>query len=112
MPITISFYNPPDTSASEVLVQIVGTSLQGYTSDSIPLIQAAVAAFINSLEIGGTVYTSQLYAPALGVAPGTFVISSLEIKFTGGSYGVTPLVPAFNAQANCNPSTDVSVTIT
>lgn len=113
MPITIDFYSPPDQA--EVLVQIIGTQLIGWSSDFVADIQDAVAAFINGLAIGGVIYPAQLYAPAFlnGIPEGqTYNITSLEIKFTGGSFGTSPLTPAFNAVPFCVAASDVSVTIT
>lgn len=114
MPVSIQFYNPPDTTASEVLVQIDITTLSGWDSSSITTIKQAVADFINALKIGGTVYPSALYSPALLTGTdtnGTFQINSLEIKFIGDpDYDTVPITPAFNARANCDASTDVTVT--
>ena len=116
LPITIAFYNPPDTTDSEVAVEITVKALSGWSSNYISQIQAAVAAYINSLAIGATVYPSALYGPALltgTAAAGTFQITNLEIMFVvGGSFATTPLTPAFNAIANCDVSTDVTVTVT
>jgi uncharacterized phage protein gp47/JayE len=113
MPINIQFYNPPDTTDSEVAVQIEVDPLANWSVGTIPLIQAAVSAFINSLGIGGTIYPSALYSPALLTGTpqfGTFQIASLQIKFVvGGTFDIVPLTPEFNAQPNCSTA-DVTVT--
>jgi hypothetical protein len=114
LPITIAFYNPPDMSASEVEVAITIQPLAGWTTDSEPLIQAAVAAYINGLGIGNALYAGALFAPALLTgtsAFGTFQITQMKIAFGSATKSFQTLTPAFNAICNCNASTDVSITV-
>lgn len=109
-PNDIKFSRP---TIKNVAVEVSITAFQGYTTGYDTLIKQAVADLINSLKIGEDVYLSKLYVPANlpGTVQGTtFNIVTLKIKFTGGVFGTSNLVIAFNEAAACNVS-DISVVV-
>jgi uncharacterized phage protein gp47/JayE len=90
-PLPISFISPP--AYVPVFVTLNVHLLAGGTSATIAAIQAAVVAYLNSLEIGETIVFSELYGAALNArsnpdAP-TFSIRSI---FSGLSTGPTGTV--------------------
>lgn len=114
MPLAIS-YQP--AVAATIGVQIVITPNANYSSNFIPLIQAAVAAVINATLIGGGVSEAVLYttlfAPAYlnGAVQGTsYTVISIELNKNGGSFSAGNVALDFDEEAVCNPSTDISVT--
>jgi uncharacterized phage protein gp47/JayE len=109
MPITINFFRPITATISVVVT--VGT-LAGWSSDFIPLIQAAVAAYLNALPIGATVFQSQLFSQAylLGLPAGaTYNITSITIQKNSGSPVTTSIPLAFDENPVCVAGTNVTV---
>lgn len=91
VPITISFFRP---DVDPIAVQITLTPLNGWVSSNQDIIAQAVAAYISSLPIGGTIVLTQViviaYVPNSSAA-GTFNLDGVElaeratgtIQFTG-----------------------------
>jgi len=79
VPITINFFRP---TLAPIAVQVTVTPLGGWVSSNEDIIAAAVAAYISSLPIGGTIVITQIivvaYVPG-STAAGTFNIESVEI---------------------------------
>jgi uncharacterized phage protein gp47/JayE len=108
IPVTINFDRPTDQAMS---VAIVFKALTGYTSTIGAAAQAEVAAYINSVAIGGglaaAVEWDACIAAAKSVAgASTFKIVSLTLS--GPSGAGTPDVPlAFNQAATCTANSVV-----
>lgn len=106
----ISFYRP---TYDQITCAISLKALTGYTSATGAAIQAAVAAYINSVAIGGAPSGMVEWDSALAAAKGvpgsnTFRITSLALSGPGGAG--TPDVPLlFN---HAGQATSASVTIT
>lgn len=99
-----------------IYVSITLKALPNFVSTTVPVIQAAMAAFLNGLPIGNEVYYSQLYSAAQLDSQGlgaTYYITALTVG-TSPSPGGTVNVPiAFNAVASVpSPTTDVVITVT
>lgn len=93
IPYTIKYFALAQTAIT-VVVNI--KALAGYSSTSVALIQAAVAAYLNGLSIGAPVQFTRLYAPAYSVSPTTYEVLSMTVN--GGTADVT--IP-FNSEAYC-----------
>jgi uncharacterized phage protein gp47/JayE len=109
MPITIHFFRP---ATAEISVVIDIGTLAGWSTDFIPLIQASVAAYLNSLAIGQTVFNSQLFSQAYlpgNPAGSTFNIASITIAKNGGSPVSTSIALDFDENPVCIAATDVTV---
>lgn len=102
---------------AEIQVTVSGAAGTGWSTDFIPLIQAAVAAAINALPIGSEIFYSTLFVPAYLIgtpAYGTYSITSITIGIDSGMESTTPIVldTGLNAQNPvCDPDTDVTVSI-
>ncbi len=118
VPINISFFRP---SSAVISVQVTLTPLSAWTSGNETIIADAIAAYINTeIAIGGNpldtsgdkgVSYSQLFAVAYvpgTQAAGSFIIESIELKKNSGSFAVADVDLAFDEQAVCDPSTNVS----
>lgn len=111
IPITIKF---DVLTLTLVYVSITIKALPNFVSTTVPVIQAAVAAFLNALPIGKEVYYSQLYPAAQLDAQGlgsTFYITSLTVGTAPSPVGTSNVPIAFNAVASCTIA-DVVVTTT
>lgn len=75
VPITINFFRP---TLAAIAVQVTLTPLSSWISSNESLISAAIAAYINSIPIGGAVILTQLYAVAY--VPGTTAAGSFNIE--------------------------------
>jgi hypothetical protein len=76
----------------------------GYTTAVGALISAAVAAFINALAPGASVYFGRLYTPAnLSAADGgnTYTIESILLSANSSSPAQADIAIAYNQQATC-----------
>ena len=107
----IQFFRPTTATIS---VEITATALTNYTTSYATLIKEAVAASLNSLDIGDDVLITKLYVPANlpgTEAGGTFDITQIRIKKNSGSYQTTNIVLAFNEIAICDVS-NVTVNVT
>lgn len=112
MPVSIS-YQP--SIATTIGVEIVLTTLQGWTTDYIPLIQDAVAAVISATPIGGgpaqAVLLNSLFAPIYNACPvGVLEVTSIELNINGGGFSAANADLEYDWQAQCSPTTNVSVT--
>ena len=116
VPNAIQFVNAVQTT---IWVAITYSALNGWSSTTtIPLIQNAVAQYLNALPIGAEIFASNLYAPALLLGTpqaGTFVISNIVIGKTdmpsSSSIDLDQGVANAGAEyAYCVAGTNVSVT--
>lgn len=106
----IRFYRPTEDTAH---VKINLTALAGYNTSIGQAIQQAVADYINSLAIGGTIYLWRLAVPAnLGGDSRslTFDINSILIGMNAGTPAAADIVLPFNHVAMCDPA-DVELTV-
>jgi uncharacterized phage protein gp47/JayE len=106
----INFFVPVET-AIKVSVSLVAGD--GYTTAVADLIKAAVAAYINSNEIGEDVVVTRLYGPALlnGKLPESesYKITLLQAALApSGTLATADIVIPFNAKAVCSVA-DVSI---
>lgn len=122
MPIVISFTDVALVSpGADIQVWIQYTPVNSgpnvFSSDYIPLIQAAVAAVINGAGIGalktnGQINFTTLFAPAYlnGTPEGqSYVILALTIALNGGGYAASNIDIAYNQKPLCDPSVDITV---
>jgi len=112
MPLNIKFERPTIVTIG---VKITIAVDQFWSNDFIPLIEAAVAAQINSLEIGETVLITKLFAPAYLIGTpegGTYDIIELEIKKNADPYDVINIPLDFDEYAFCDADVDVTVIVT
>jgi len=96
---SINFFRPtlvPITVAITIAPKI------GYTTATGSLIAQSLVAFLNNLEIGGSVYLTQLYTAAYvsGSASNTYNVVSLQIS-RAGPPAIGDIVLAFNEAASC-----------
>jgi uncharacterized phage protein gp47/JayE len=123
MPIDI-YYSIAVTAEIQVVVTL--TPLPGWSSNFSPLIQEAVAAYINALPIGSALLFNQLFVPAylFGTsAAGTFTITAITTGLNGGGQSTDPITLQVGMQGSgptqgaqnpvCNGATggDVLVTV-
>jgi uncharacterized phage protein gp47/JayE len=98
--------------AIDIEVEMEIDPMVGYSASILPFIKAAIADFINALEIGESLVFSKLYVPAnlsnsaLGE---TYNITSLEIKKTGGVFGSSDIAIDFDEAAEID---EANITIT
>jgi uncharacterized phage protein gp47/JayE len=112
VPNTIKFFRPTPATIS---VEVSLTARAGYLSTTAEQIQAAVAAYVNSLEIGDDIFITKLFVPAnLSNLPvgDTFNVTQIRIKKNAGSFGTSNIVLAFNELAESDPATNVTVIAT
>ena len=76
IPNVINFYRP---TIATIKVSINITALTGYLSSYAYEIKTAVAAYINSLDIGDDVYITKIYKPAITSNSATYDITSIKI---------------------------------
>lgn len=111
IPNTINFYRP---TLVRVLVAIEIHNLPGYSSGYAADIAAAVAAYINNLQIGQDVLFTKLYTPAnlpnLPAEGATFDINSIEISVYPASPAAANITIAFNELATCDVA-DIDITV-
>lgn len=101
VPNVINFYRP---TAATVSVEVSLTARTGYLSTTADAIKAAVANYVQGLEIGDDIYISKLYVPANlanTTAQDTFDVTQIRIKKNAGSWVTTNLTLAFNEIADC-----------
>jgi hypothetical protein len=105
----INFFRP---TIETITVVIHRTPLANYAAKYDTDIANAVAAAINALPINGTVYLSKLYSAANlpGLPEGdTFNITAIDICIVGGTPAASDIAIAFNQQAACVASVNVTV---
>lgn len=101
MPITINFF---ELTLVPIYVSVTVTPLTGFVSTTEADIQNAVAAFINGLAIGETVYYNWIngVAQQITLPEGqTYKITALTTGIAPTPVGTTDIVIAFNAAATC-----------
>ncbi len=104
-------------TTAQIQVTVTGVRNAGYSTDFVPLIEAAVAATINALPIGAEIFYTSLFVPAYLVgtpAYGTFSVTGITIGKNGGGQSASNISLATGINAEnpvCDPSTDVTVSI-
>lgn len=97
---SISFIRPTYYAA---YVSISVHPLTGYTSATATAIQAAVAAYLNSLQIGQSIVVSELYGAALSVRPNPqlplFSIRALTVGASPSPSGTSDIALAYTQVA-------------
>lgn len=113
VPNVIKFYRP---TVATIGVEVSLTARAGYLSTTAALIQAAVANYIEGLEIGDDVFITKLFVPANllndPALADTFNVTQIRIKKNAGSFGTSNITLAFNEIADCDPATNVTVIVT
>lgn len=107
---TIRYFVP---TAVPISVGITVHALTGYTSAIGVQIQQAVAAYINALPIGQSVFLTRLYVPAQlsgGSGSGAYEVTVLQISAKPAALGNADVTVAFNQNATCAVS-DVVLTV-
>lgn len=108
----IKFFRP---TVATISVEVSLTARAGYLSTTADTIKAAVAEYLNALEIGDDIYITKLFVPAnLSNLPvgETFDVTQIRIKKNAGSFQTTNMVLAFNELAECDAATNVTVIAT
>lgn len=111
-PHTISFSR---SSPVPVYVAITLKVLTGYTTQVGNDIKAAIAAYINSLDIGDDLLLSRVYSPAnLGVVSGGesryYDISSLQVGRSAADVAPANIVTAYNEAVTCSVN-NITITV-
>ena len=105
---------------AEIQVEVFITPGVGWSTNFEPFIAAAVAAAVNILPIGSTIYYSQFFVPALllGTAmAGTYAVTDIQIGINGGGVGHSAITLDVGLQGSgaqnpvCNASEDVTFTV-
>jgi hypothetical protein len=90
-----------------ITVNITFTSNPGWSASYIPLIQAAVAAAVNSYSIGSIIAYTQLFVAAYLIgtpAQGTFNIVSLQIQKNSSGFVSSNITLNYNEIPVCAAS--------
>lgn len=101
VPKTVNFFVP---TSETIQVQVTLHALAGFSTATETLIKSAVAAYINGLLIGQSVYLSKLYVPAnlANDSDGaTYDITGILVGVNGGALGSSDIAILFNQQATC-----------
>lgn len=109
VPSTVKFDTP---TYERILVNFSIKALSGYTVHIGNSISAAIQAYINGLEIGESVYLTQVIAAAIqgSGAPTTFNLVSLTMSISPGTPAVADIAMAFN-QAPTSAAADITMTL-
>lgn len=104
---TVYFSNPTEVTIT-VVVNLLASTIPGggYTTTIGAQIQAAIAAYIIALPIGGDVYFNRLMLPAMlngGLGSSTYAIESILIA-RSGSPAAADVTIAYNEAATCTTS--------
>jgi uncharacterized phage protein gp47/JayE len=111
LPVTINFFELTNTP---IYINVTIKALSGFVGTTGTAIQTALADFINSLQIGGEVYYSQLYPAAQLDSAGvgqTFYITGMFVGTAPSPTGTANIPIAFNAAAQSDVS-KINVTVT
>jgi len=114
MPVNIYFSRAVTAEIQATINVVAGT---GWSNNYVASIQAAVAAVINAVGIGGIVYLSQMFPAALLVDQdgyGTFSISSITLGKNGGAQSAANIALATGLNAENpvnNGGTDIVVNV-
>lgn len=101
MPNNISFYRP---TLAPIDVEVSLTAMTGYLSTTGDAIKQATVDYMATLLIGDDVYVSKLWTPANldnSYLSGTYNVTQIRIRRSGGSWVTTSLTLAFNEVADC-----------
>lgn len=107
---TIRYYVPTNVA---IAVGITVKALTGYTSAIGVQIQNAIAAYINALPIGQSVFLTRLYLPAQlngGAGSSTYEVTVLQISAKPAPVGNSDVAIAFNQVATCAVA-DIALTV-
>ncbi len=112
VPITINFYRPTNATIG---VQVTLHPLDSWISSNENIIAAALAEYLNTVVlIGGDIVLSELFAVAYvpnTSAAGSFriiAVNGIELKKNSGSFAAADIQLAFNEEAVCDPTMNVS----
>lgn len=111
VPDTVNFYRP---TPKRVIAAVTIHALAGYVSTTGQAALASMAAYVNSLPIGGDVNLYNVGAAAVldnAALAATYKVTALTQAFFGGSLGTADLVVAFNEEAGLAVA-DVTLTTT
>ncbi len=112
MPLTIKFQRP---TPATINVGITIAANAGYATAYGDLIKQALSDTILAFGIGSTILITKLYAPAylLGTPAGaTFDITILQISKNADPLGSVNVILDFDEIPVCDPSTDITLTVT
>lgn len=101
VPHTVSFMRPTEVP---IAVYVTLSALTGYTSNIGAKIKAAVASYINGLDLGAKVYIGRIYGPAnlTGTSDEeTFDITLITVSRDGHSPSASNIALAFHEIASC-----------
>lgn len=104
-------YSPPTDATISVAITLHG--LSGWSSTTIPVIQAAVAAYLNSLPIGTNISYTSMFLPAyLGgtTYAGSFNITALTLQKNAGAPASADVTLAYN-EAPVTAIADITITV-
>lgn len=110
IPRTINFFA---VAAQRIKVDISLHPINGYTATIGAKIQAAIAAYINSIAIGQSLFITRLYSPAnlVGDVDGlTYEITALGASIFPAATAPADVAIAFNQVAHCD-LVDVVITL-
>lgn len=101
---TVNFFEP---TPIEIDVQVYITALPGYLSSTETSIKNAIASYINGLDIGDSVYTSKLCAPAnLYNSPegATYNLTSILTRVPPDPFSASDIILTFKENSTCDPA--------
>ena len=110
LPVPINFISP--AIPAEIGVGIVITPASTWDSSFEPIINAALAAAINAVPIGGIVVYTQLFGViyAASPIPGSFTVVSITLAKNSGMPASSNVNLLFDEIPLCNPLTDIGWT--
>jgi uncharacterized phage protein gp47/JayE len=107
----VNFFEP---ELVEIDVQVNITALPGFLASTTTSIQNAVAAYINGLDIGESVYNSKLCAPANlynDLEGTTYNSTSILARIPPNPFSTADILLSFKQSATCDPA-NVQVIVT
>lgn len=109
VPSTVSFDTP---TYERIIVNVSIKPLAGYTVTIGNAVVSGIAAYINGLAIGESIYLTQVIAAAIQNSGGigTFNLTALTMCIFGGSPSAADIVIAFNQAATCSTA-DVTLSL-
>lgn len=109
VPSTVSFDTP---TYERIIVNVSIKPLAGYTVTIGNAVVSGIAAYINGLAIGESIYLTQVIAAAIQNSGGigTFNLTALAMCIFGGSPSAADIAIAFNQAATCSTA-DVTLSL-
>lgn len=107
----INFYRP---TAKRLIAAVTIKALPGYVATTGTALLASMAAYVNALPIGVSVYLSNMIAAATldnAALASTYNVTALTQAFFGGALTAADLAIAFNEEAGLATS-DIGLTVT